>query len=267
MNGPGPGPTPFPTTTVDLEPETTATGRAYRLTVEVPNRYHGGDRAYPVVVVLDGQWAGGIVRDAFRVLPLERTLPEAVVVSVEHRTGDLRELLQLRAADYTPTPAPSPPETGVTVGPDEVGQAPLFRRVLRDQILPLVAERWRISDDRTLVGHSFSALFGLDTLLDEPTAFGRWVLASPSVWWDDRVMFRREAEHAARGDALAGRVFLSQGSDEGGDEPFGGHQAFHRQLAGRDHPDLDLHWHLFEGEGHQSVIAPAAVRGLRTVFA
>lgn len=248
----------------DIGPE--HTGRRYRVSVEVPNRYRSGDAAYPLVVVLDGQWITGVVRDAFRILPLERLLPEAIVVGVEHRTPDLRSLLQDRAADFTPTAADAPPETGVRIGADEVGGAADFRRLLLDVILPRVADRWRISDDRTLVGHSFSALFGLDTLLQTPDAFGRWVLTSPSVWWDDRVIFRREAAHAATATDLPGRVFLSVGSEEGGGEIFGGHAEFHRRLAARNHPSLRLDWRVFDGETHQSVIAPAVTRGLVQVF-
>ncbi|MEL7208963.1 MAG: alpha/beta hydrolase-fold protein, partial [Actinomycetota bacterium] len=198
---------------------------------------------------------------------LDRELPEAVVVAMEHLTDDFRALVQHRAADFTPTRATAPPETGVRIGADEVGGAAAFRRVLIDHILTEVAERWRVTDDRTLVGHSFSALFGVDTLLCEPAAFHRWVLASPSVWWDNRVMFDREAEHARTHDDIKARVFMSKGTEEGGGELFGGHEAFYRQLSARDHANLDLHWQVFEGETHQSVIAPAVARGLRTVFA
>lgn len=258
--------TAFPVHTFDLGPE--HTGRAYRVTVELPNRYDpDGDKSYPLVVVLDGQWVTGIVRDSFRILPLDRELPEAVVVGVEHLTDDFRTLVQHRAADFTPTQAASPAETGVVIGADQVGGAARFRRVLIDHIMAAVTERWRVSDDRTFVGHSFSGLFGLDTLLNEPEAFHRWVLASPSVWWDDRVMFAREAEHARHHDDVKATVFMSMGSNEGGGESFGGHQAFHRQLSERGYANLRLHWRVFDDETHQSVIAPAVARGLRTVFA
>lgn len=243
-----------------------ATGRSYRITVEVPNRYPQGEKSYPVIVVLDGQWIYGVVRDAFRIMPLDRELPEAVVVGVAHNTPDFRDLLQERAADFTPTEASAPVGTGVRLPATEVGGAARFRRALLDEILPLVAADYRITDDRTLVGHSFSALFGADTLLTEPGAFNRWVLTSPSVWWDSHVMFRREAEHAARTTDLPGRVFMSTGSDEGGGELFGGHRPFYEQLAGRDYPSLDLSWREFEGETHQTVIGVSVSRGLRTVF-
>ena len=253
----------FPVEQFDL---TSADGsRQYRVEIELPNRYHRGDARYPMVVVLDAQWVHGVVRDAFRILPFDRELPEAVIVGISHNTSDVRQLLQDRAVDYTPTPATAPPETGVRIPAEETGRAETFRRLLLDEILPRVEADYRINDDRTLVGHSFSALFGVDTLLEQPDAFARWVLASPSVWWDDQVMFAREAAHASGADDLPGRVFLSSGEHEG--DGLGGHHAFYRQLAGRNYPSLNLTWARFPGETHGSVISVAVSRGLRAVFA
>ncbi len=256
--------TPFVEDHLDLHSD--ETGLDYRIWVEVPNRYPTKpDTSFPLVVCLDGLWTYGPVRDAFRILPLSRELPEAVVVGVGHAARDMTEILQLRAIDYTPTRFQSPAETGVRLPADEVGRADRFRRFLLDTLVPLLADRYRLSDDRTLVGHSFSGLFGVDTLLTEPDAFNRWVLTSPSLWWDDRIMLKRETDHAARTDDIAATVFLSLGGDEL-DGGFGGQREFHDQLAGRRYQNLDLHWELFPGETHQSVISTAVVRGLRTVF-
>lgn len=243
------------------------TGFDYAISVEVPNRYPTSpDKQYPVVICLDGLWTYGPVRDAFRILPLGRELPEAVVVGVGYDEPDLRQVLQLRAVDFTPTRFTAPEQTGVRLSGDEVGRAEPFRRFLLDELLPRIADDYRITDDRTLVGHSFSGLFGLDTLLVEPDAFNRWVLTSPSVWWDNRIMFEREAEHSARTEDLPAIVFMSAGGDEGG-PGFGGHRDIHDQLASRQYPSLTLDWALFPGETHQSVISGAVVRGLRSVFA
>ncbi|MEM7340746.1 MAG: alpha/beta hydrolase-fold protein [Actinomycetota bacterium] len=254
---------PFRSEQFELTPA--ATGRAYQITVEVPSRYGRDDRAFPLVICLDGPWTFGIVRDSFRLMPLSRVLPEAVVVAVSHSDTDLKALMQSRAIDFTPTEATAPPETGVRVPAHEVGKAAMFRRALVDEIIPEISQRYRVNDDHTVVGHSFSALFALDTLLHEPSAFSRWVLASPSVWWDDRVMFPREAAHAEATSDIAGRVFMSAAGDEG--VGYDGHRLFYEQFAARAYPSLDLRWEEFPGESHFSVLAPAIGRGLQAVFA
>jgi len=259
-----PPPGGFPTRSFTVDSE--HTGRCYEVTVEVPNRYHRSNRTYPLVVVLDGQWVFGVVRDAFRIMTLHQELPEVVLVGVAHANPDVRRIVQERAIDFTPTPATAPAATGVRLPAEEVGQAHAFRRALVEEIMAPVVASHRVSDDHTLVGHSFSALFALDTLLTTPTMFNRWVLASPSVWWDNRVMFRREAEHAALTDDLKARVFMSAGSDEGSEEGFGGHRDIHDQLADRNYANLNLTWAEFADETHSSVVAPAVSRGLRSVF-
>lgn len=265
MSGPEPLLSGSAFTTDSFELTNADNGHRYQIQVEIPNRYHHDPaRRFPLVVCLDGLWTFGVVANAFRILPLSKELPEAVVVGVTHLHPDLKGVLQLRAIDYTPTSATAPPQTGVRLEAESVGQAASFRRYLLGTIVPLVVDRYRLSDDRTLVGHSFSGLFGIDTLLSVPDAFGRWVLASPSVWWDDQVMFAREAEHAASGRPVGGRVFFSTGDEEG--SGLGGHERFYRQLDGRGHPGLRIDWAQFPGETHQSVISSALVRGLRLVF-
>ena len=245
-------------------------GRSYQIWVERPARYEPhGDRRYPVVLCLDAPWTFGVVSDAFRLLPLSGELPEAIVVGVAHNAPDLHTVIQQRAMDFTPTAAFAPPATGVRVQPEELGGAASFCRFLAATVLPRALRGLRTTDDRTLIGHSFSALLGLAWLLEEPTALARWVLASPSVWWDDRVIFAREAVQAASGADLPARVFLSasEGDEAGADGPFGGHFAFHTQLVSRARPGLRCTWMSFPGETHSSVVAAAVVRGLREVFA
>ncbi len=238
--------------------------RSYEIWTELPSRYDpDAEVGYPLIVCLDAVWTFGTAVDACRILGLGRELPRAIVVGVAHDSSDLREVLELRAMDFTVTAVDSPPMTGVRSPGHLLGGADAFRRWLIDDVLADLRERWHVSDV-TLVGHSFSALFGLNVLFNEPAAFDRYLLASPSVWWDDRVMFRLEQEHAAATTELPTRVFMSKGTLE--TDEYSPHKEFHDQLASRNHAGLDLRWHLFEGETHSSVVSVAVNRGLRSLF-
>lgn len=240
-------------------------GRSYQLWTELPSRYDPDDPdGYPLVVCLDGLWTYGTAVDTFRILSLGRVLPRSIVLGIAHDEPDLRQVLELRAMDFTVTAADAPKLTGVRSPGHLLGGAPAFHRWLVDEIVADARERYPVSEV-VLVGHSFSALFGLHVLFNEPTAFQRYLLASPSVWWDDRVMFGLEEEHAARVESVPARVFMSKGSLE--TDEFSPHQEFYEQFASRNHPGLRLHWHLFEGDAHTSVVAAAVNRGLRELFA
>ena len=249
-----------------IEPGESPTGHGYQIDVELPGRYgHQSDKTYPLVVVLDGLWIAGTVRDAFRILPLGQELPEAIVATVTHTEPDIRQVVQERAVDFTPTMFTSPAETGVRLPAEQLGKAARFREFLLGQVIPGVENQTRTDGTRTLVGHSFSGLFGLDTLFAEPSAFHRWVLTSPSVWWDNQIIFQTESAYARTNDDLAGEVFLSIGEHES-TGPYAGHKLFFQQLRSRQYPSLRLTWHEFPAESHQSVIAASVTRGLRTVF-
>lgn len=247
-------------TTIDLRRDDV--GRDYQLWLELPSRFDP-EREYPLVLCLDAIWTWGTVVDAVRVQALSRELPWCIIAGVAHDTADLREVTNARAMDFTTTATPAPEMTGVRVPGDQLGGAEAFRRWLDDAVLPMLRERYRVSET-VLVGHSFSALFGVHVLLNTPEMFERYLLASPSVWWDDEVMFRVEADHARTHDDIAATVFMSKGSLE--TDEYSHHKEFHDQLASRDHPNLDLHWEQFDGENHLSVVSTAVNRGLRVLF-
>ena len=65
-----------------------------------------------------------------------------------------------------------------------------------------------------LFGHSLGGLFAADVLVREPAAFARYAIGSPSLWWDDDVVFRQEEDYAATHDDLPAKVFFGIGALE-----------------------------------------------------
>lgn len=226
-----------------------------------------GDETTPVdvlVVCLDAPWTFGTAVDVMRLGGLGKELPTGAVVGIAHDTDNLRQVLNLRTIDYTISPFAPPPEIGVRLAADEVGKAAQFRGWLAEAVLPSLRERFQPSRV-TFVGHSFSALFGLDVLFNQPELFDSYLLASPSVWWDDRVVFRIEAAHAARTTRLAAEVFMSNGGEEvGGWSPFAD---FFDRVRSRNYEGLELHLRTFDGEFHNSVVPTAVAAGLRALLA
>ena len=89
----------YRTQEIDLVDE--ASGHRFLVEVETPNRYdHDASRRFPLVVCLDGLWTYGVVRDAFRILPLSKELPEAVVVGPQALRDEIASSLKAAAANY-----------------------------------------------------------------------------------------------------------------------------------------------------------------------
>jgi predicted alpha/beta superfamily hydrolase len=236
-------------------------GDQFRICVALPKNYADTTKRYPVVYLLDANIFFGLMTDTARLLQFGHEIPELILVGIGYPDDD--QHLTLRNRDYGPTPYDMP---------EIAGGAEHFLAFLQQELQSYLEEQYRIdSEDRVLVGDSTSGLFALYTLFHQPEAFRRYIIGSPSIYWDDAVTFEYEARYAARHTDLPATVFLSVGALEAIFEP--GFAAMVSNVAkltetltSREYPSLNLISHIFDNETHLSVIPATMSRGLRAVF-
>lgn len=242
------------------------TGIEHLISVALPLR-HASLRSMPLILCLDAPWTFGTVLDATRVMSMSGEAPEAIVVGIGFAESSMKEYSRQRARLLTPTPFEPPPEVGVRgVAADECGRADELLGFIRDQVLPSITEEHDIGE-RWFVGHSFSALFGLRTLFTEPELFDKWLLASPSIWWDDRSILEFEQRYADRNNDLAARVFLSAGEleDDAGFDIVTNTEALATTLRSHNYDSLRVEAMRLPGDGHSNCIGTAVSNGLRSL--
>ena len=245
-----------------------ATGTEHALAVSTPFRYDALEAA-PLILCLDGAWTAGTVRDATRIMSMSGEAPEAVVAGLSFTDDTMSAYLRSRARWFTPTEFVPPEVVGVKdIEASDTGDALLYLAFIRDQVLPQVQQDYRVSQT-WLVGHSFSGLFGLRVLFTSPKLFDNYLLASPSIWWDDRVMLDIEADYAATHDDLPARVFLSAGELEDAmmsDFAMCANVAeMSSRLSSRGYPNLSISHAIMATENHSSTIGAAMSRGVRAL--
>ena len=167
----------------------------------------------PVVVLADPWAAFGSVIETVRLFRLGGMLPDMVVVGVGYRSARMDDIMRLRTRDLTPTAVAS------RISEDQpttmMGGADRFLAFLRDELAPWLNGRHGADPgDATFVGYSLGGLFATHVLLTDPSAFRRYAIGSPSLWWDDGVTFAHEAVYAAANSDLAARVHFSVGELE-----------------------------------------------------
>ena len=174
----------------------------------------GSDGAAPVVLYVsdaNGLFASAV--DIVRLMQLSAHLPPILVVGIGYRMGAIGDTVGVRTRDFTPTSDPliariSP---AVTV----MGGAERFLAFIRDELQPWVRARYRVdAEDSAYFGHSLGGLFGTYVLLTEPATFRRYGIGSPSLWWDNDMMFEYEATYAKTHDNLPAKVFFAVGAFE-----------------------------------------------------
>jgi predicted alpha/beta superfamily hydrolase len=188
-----------------------ANGRLHRLWVDVPASLKSAAGLRPAVFVTDAPYAFPLVRALRgRVGQGGQNIEDFVLVGLAPPADEAPA--SARQRDYTPTvPRPRPGRYGGTL----YGGAADHLAFLQTQVLPFVAERHRIDPARRVfVGHSYGALFGAYVLLRSPSVFASYVLGSPSLWFDDGVVFRIEADAARSRRDLPARVLLACGAYE-----------------------------------------------------
>ena len=149
--------------------ESDVLGEVRTVRVSLPADYEESDQRYGVVYLLDGntlfEQAAGSVLHMRRFMPL-------IVVGIDNPD-------KTRSRDLTPAT-----ETTRAAFPDSEGSAD-FRRFLVDELRPFVDSHYRTNSIRLLVGHSFGGLFALETMLNQPGAFGAYLVLSPSLYFGD----------------------------------------------------------------------------------
>ena len=239
------------------------TGRTYQISVALPENYATSNKTYPVLYAVDANSEFGTVVETARLLRLEETVPELIIVGIGYPVGYFTNTTELRNVDLSPTEDPG-------LLPEGSGGGPEFLDFIRRELIPLVELEFRANPaDRALFGHSFGGLFALYALLEGQETFHRVIAASPSVGWDDRVIFQMESSYAESHDSLPVRLFLSSGLLEDNEE--WGESASHVRemvtvLESHNYSGLEIITAYFENETHISVIPAAISRGLRSIY-
>jgi predicted alpha/beta superfamily hydrolase len=237
-----------------------------------------GEDPQGILLVADGNGFFGLAVDTVRLMQIPGLVPSMIVVAVGYPSAStLIDTAQIRARDLTPSHSSMF---------DESGHADDFTRFLSEELRPWLNKKFpKPSNDITYFGHSLGGLFGTYVLLTQSALFDRYILSSPSLWWDRELMFRIEHDRSTTQADLRASAFFGIGSfetDEGrraeainlaSDHRFKPPPAhldmvddmrrFTSQLAGRKYPTLDLQTAEIADEFHATVPGIVLSRALR----
>lgn len=236
-------------------------GVSYKLYVSLPAAYDGSAERYPVVYLLDADYSFAITRNIVEHLSERGQLPAAIIVGIAYDGPPQYRLNRTR--DYTPSHVPAGGEHQAVSG-----GGPLFHRFIAEELIPFIAREYRAAAPRVLVGHSYGGLFAAWVALRDPKLFDGYVVVSPSLWYDDHLMFSEERRLAAASRDLPARIYLAVGSREinGQRDMVADLRRFAAVLGQRNYPGLRLRWSVEDDETHNSIFPSALSDGLRFVL-
>jgi predicted alpha/beta superfamily hydrolase len=207
----------------------------------------------PVLYMPDG----GLAEDFLHV---------AGLVQIGAINGTMRPFLLVgientqRRRDLTP---PTSDERDLAIAP-KVGGSAAFRAFLRDELMPVIGTRYRITGETAIVGESLAGLFAVESFLVEPGLFDTVVAIDPSLWWNREDLVAHAATLLAARDDAGGTLWMAS-SNESDIAAAAAKLAAQVTTAGLG--GVRCLYQPLPAETHLTIYHPAALLAFRAVFA
>jgi uncharacterized protein len=156
------------------------------LNIYLPEGYNKNDTfKYPVIYLLDGSanedfiHIVGLVQ--FYSFEWINQLPRSIVVGIA--TVDRRR-------DFTfPT----------TIESDKIkypttGHSDKFIAFVEKELQPYIESNYKTTNSKTIIGQSLGGLLATEILFKKPMLFNKYIIVSPSLWWDNGSLLNQNPE-------------------------------------------------------------------------
>lgn len=150
------------------------------INIWLPPNYKSSTETYPVLYMADG----GIVMEDFPHIANtlakfieSKAIPPIILVGIEN-TDRRRDL------------------TGFSDTPKDSVYCPLtdgaknFRAFITNELFKEIGSKYRVNNEKGLIGESLSGLFVMETFFLQPDAFDFYIAMDPSLWWNDGYLLK-----------------------------------------------------------------------------
>ena len=157
-------------------------GENRTLNIYLPEGYQQADSArYPVVYLLDGSADEDFIHIVglfqYNNFPWINRVPKSIVVGI----GNVD-----RKRDFTyPTHIEEDKKRSPTTG-----QSARFIAFIKKELQPFINANYRTNAEKMIIGQSLGGLLATEILYKEPALFNKYIIISPSLWWDDASLLK-----------------------------------------------------------------------------
>lgn len=233
-----------PNLTKQFTVQSTSNGASYTVKVAVPGNYNPSTQKYAAIYVLDGEENFDNVAKQ-----CQKLSSDVLVVSIGYGNN--------RAFDYTPTKADH-----------NGGGAEKFMLFIKDELIPKMESDYAADTaraSRTILGHSFGGLFAAYAFANYNQSFGNYLMLSPSLWYDNEILFRMEQDNRSTNSKNQQLVFMGIGALEGGGRMQAPFEGFYQRLS-HNYPGIKLAKHIVPNRDHVGSKNPNITEALNFYF-
>lgn len=234
------------------------TNATYKILIYLPITYHETQKKYPIMILTDAFWAMGIAQTTFDYMTLmDKEIPEVIVVGISYPNSTALDMARNRFRDMGPTHVE---------GYDPSGSADKFIGFIKKELFIYIENNYRIdTTDRCFFGHSFAGLLGSHILIEQPHLFNRYIIGSPSYWWDKKEITKRLATKSNLQSDSIKSIFTFIGGKEG-KMMINNWKEFDSILICKISKNIKFHDQIFQDETHMSLIPAAFSTAVKFVY-
>ncbi len=156
------------------------------LNIYLPEGYNKTDTAtYPVIYLLDGSadedfiHVVGLIQ--FNNFSWINRVPKSIVVGIANTD---------RRKDFTfPTTVEADKKRFPTTG-----HCDKFIAFIEKELQPFIEKKYKANDSKTIIGQSLCGLLATEILFTKPSLFNKYIIISPSLWWDNGSLLKHSPE-------------------------------------------------------------------------
>lgn len=230
--------------------------------IYLPEGYNPKDSVkYPVIYLLDGAadqdfiHISGLVQ--FYNFDWISIVPKSIVVGIvsPDRQRDLS--FPTTFGDH-PTRFPS------------AGGSANFISFIEKELQPFIEKKYKGNNDKTLIGQSLGGLLASQILIEKPTLFNRYIIVSPSLWWNNGTLLEASLAQLEATEAPID-VYLGVGKE--GLVPFGVNRVmevdaniFYDKLKAMKNDQFTIHFDYLPLKNHATILHQAVMNAFELLY-
>jgi len=175
------------------------------LNIYLPDGYNAKDTVnYPVIYLLDGSadedfiHISGLVQ--YSSFEWVNYIPKSIVVGIATVN---------RKRDFTfPTSVDE-----LKIAYPEAGHSDKFIAFIEKELQPFVDKNYRTNTSKTIIGQSLGGLLETEILFKKPQLFNRYIIISPSLWWDNGSLLSMNPEILSENFKHPTEIYIGVGKE------------------------------------------------------
>ena len=233
------------------------------LNIYLPEGYNKTDTVtYPVTYLLDGSADEDFIHITglyqFNNFSWINRVPKTIIVGIANidRKRDFTYASTL-AADTRRYPT--------------TGHSDKFIAFLEKELQPYIQRHYKTNGQKTIIGQSLGGLLATEILLKKPEMFNKYIIISPSLWWDNGSLLQIQSPVMDAGFAQKTAVYIGVGKEglTPGDAPRVMEvdaNLLADKLKSAKNKNLTVYFDYLPQENHGTITHQAVFNALRLLF-